>query len=586
MKKTIIVMLLLLLWAAHGALATERIDAIESEIQAVLDRVSPSLVKVVAENTRRYVATGIALESRLIITSSLVTRRPFERLFVETVQGKVIPAGIAGQDPRSGITLLRLEKKGPPPLARAREAAVGKWVALVGLFYDRFPAIFQGIISSASENELILNAPVAPGSAGGAVVNKKGELLGVIRGSVGFSFTPDYTFRDHSASIVIGGSRSESGKLCYAIPVGLVGRIAEKLKSGGKIVPGWLGVTFSGDSNRVLEVLAGSPAADAGMARGDRIEEIAGTPIASFRDIAAALRFRQAGEKVGITVRRSGKALRLDAELGAGSPLEAPAVPAPPAAPEIPDFSQILPPGLSEKLSELTELEGDLPAMRHYVIELGGTPQLGIDVMEITSDLARKFAVSEGYGLLVSRVGEKTVAGKAGMMAGDVIVRANGLPMRRSSGLREILGSLKEKEALAIKVYRDGRQRRITLVPERGAAPSWDIKRFTRKMDSLASTISDEARIIYQDRIKEIKEAQAKEIAETERQHQLSLLKVKQESERLALELQGLQEEKDRLATKTREKYARELRRIAAELQRVREQIRREAGTPPAEKDT
>ena len=50
--------------------------------------------------------------------------------------------------------------------------SVGGWVALVGLFYDRFPSIFQGIISSFSENELIINAPVAPGSAGGAVVNK------------------------------------------------------------------------------------------------------------------------------------------------------------------------------------------------------------------------------------------------------------------------------------------------------------------------------------------------------------------------------------------------------------------------------
>jgi len=318
MKKALfIIVIMLLLWSTIGLRAVpqgdgaaeltpvpqgdgrdrpaDRIDDIENEIRAVLQRVSPSLVKVVAENGSKYVATGIALEGGLIITSAQVTRRPFAKLSVETSRGESIAARVAGQDDRSGLTLLRLDRNTLPTLPPGKPAEVGNWVALVGLFYEKFPAISQGIVSSLSANELILNAPVAPGSAGGAVVNKKGELLGVIRGSVGFAFTPDYTFKDHSASIVVSGSRSESGSLCYAIPVGQVQRIVQQLKTAGRIVPGWLGIIFVADSNQVQEATKESPAAKAGIAGGDRIEELAGRPITSFRDIVAALHLTVGG---------------------------------------------------------------------------------------------------------------------------------------------------------------------------------------------------------------------------------------------------------------------------------------------------
>ncbi len=227
MKKMIFSMLMLACIACGAQAApqgdgrnrpADKIDSMENEIRVVLDRVSPSLVKVVAENARKYVATGIALENGLVITSALVTRHPFERITVVTIKGETIAARIAGQDDRSGLTLLRLDKKGLRPLPQARQAEVGNWVALVGLFYDRFPAIFQGIVSSLSENELILNAPVAPGAAGGAVVNKKGELLGIILGSVGFSFTPDLTFKDHSAAIVVSGSKKRQRRALLRHP--------------------------------------------------------------------------------------------------------------------------------------------------------------------------------------------------------------------------------------------------------------------------------------------------------------------------------------------------------------------------------
>jgi serine protease Do len=568
--------LLLLFWVAHDALPAEKIDNIENEIRIVLERVSPSLVKVVAENARKYVATGIALENGLVITSSLVTRHPFERISVETIRGETILAKISGQDPRSGLTLLRLSKKGLSPIAQARGAEVGNWVALVGLFYDRFPSIFQGIISSLSDNELILNAPVAPGSAGGAVVNKKGELLGIIRGSIGFSASPDFTFKDHSAAIVVSGRKNESGSLCYAIPVAQVRRIAEQLKTNGKIVPGWMGVTFDGDSNQVLEALKGSPAARAGIAGGDRIEEISGKPISSFHDITAALEFCQAGDKVAVTLDREGKTLRLKVELG-----ERPGqTPLPPPAPEYPQIPEGILPQLAEQLAEIQEmpeLATALPRVRNYVIEFGGARQLGVDVMEITADLGEKFGVKEGYGLLISRVNKGMVAQKAGLKAGDIIVRAKGEAIRNSSDLKNILNGLKEKEAVLIELYRDGRLRRFSLVPDASEKKYWNIRKFSEKMESLKDSINDEARIFYQDELSKLRSSKEKTEIELQKQKEISLQKLREQSRKMALELKKLQAEKDRLAESAQKKFAEELKKIQADLERIQEDLNKEA---------
>lgn len=580
MKKSIVTLLGMLL-AAQGAMAAEKIDSIENEIRIVLNRVSPSLVKVVAENHSKYVATGIALENALVITTSLVTRHPFERLSVETIKGETIAAKIAGQDPRSGLTLLRLDKKGLSPITPARQAEVGNWVALVGLFYDRFPSIFQGIISSLSENELILNAPVAPGSAGGAVVNKNGELLGIIRGSIGFSSSPDFTFKDPSASIMVSGRKSESGSLCYAIPVEQVRRIADILKAEGKVVPGWMGVTFSSDTNQVLEVIKNSPAAKAGIAGGDRIVEIAGKPIASFHDITTALEFRHARDKVGVTVNRAGKTLRLDVELGERLERE----PSPPYPPDYPEIPEALLPQLAERLAEmpeLPELATGLPRVRNYVIEFGGTRQLGIDVMEITADLAQKFAVKEGYGLLVSRVNEGTSAKKAGLKAGDIIVRANGSPLRGAFDLRNVLNGLKEKETVLIELYRDGRLRKFSLLPDPVGKKVWNIRKFSEKMENLKENISDEARMFYHDELRKMQTSKEKAQAELQKEKEQSLLKLQEQGKKLAAELRKLQVEKDKLAAAAQKKYAEELRRIQEELDRIREKLKNEAGKAAA----
>jgi S1-C subfamily serine protease len=578
MMKKILFVLLLLLLAVFAVAAAEKIDAIENEIKIVLNQVSPSLVKVVSENAKKYVATGIALENELIITTSLITRHPFDKIYVEDINGVKIAATIAGQDNLSGLTLLRLSKKGPRQLTQARQANVGDWVALIGLFYNRFPAMYQGIISSRSETELILNAPVAPGSAGGAVVNKKGELLGIIRGSIGFSYAPEYTFKDNSAMIVVGGSKNESGNLCYALPIEKVMRIVEKLKTSGKIVYGWLGISVNGDSNLIQAVEKDSPAQRAGIAKGDQIEEISGKPIASFRDIAAALYDKQAGEKITIQFKRSGKSLRLDMELGERKD----EVPYPlvlqdedigeQAWPELPSLPEL------NELPELAELELALPKIKNYIIEIAGARQLGVDVMEITPELSQKFAVKEDFGLLVSKISESSAAKKAGLRAGDTIVRANGRECRTASDLRNVIKALQDKEAIQLELYRDGQLKKFKIIPDKKESLTWDMKNFFAKMQNLKDIIRSEVKIANTDKISQLRQAREKAEIELRKQKEQALGQFQEQSKKLADEINKFEAEKSKINVELRKKYAEQLRKIQEEIKKIQENIRAELG--------
>jgi serine protease Do len=574
MKKILLLLLLLLLTVFSG-MAAEKIDTIEKEIKIVLNRVSPSLVKVVSENSKRYVATGIAMENELVVTTSLITSHPFEKIYVEDINGAKITAVIVGQDNRSGLTLLRLSQKGPQQLPQARQAAVGDWVALIGLFYNRFPAICQGMISSSSETELILNAPVAPGSAGGAVVNKKGELLGIIRGSVGFSYTPEYTFKDHSAMIVVGGSKNESGSLCYALPIEKAKRIVEKLKTSGKIAYGWLGISVNGDSCLIQAVEKDSPAQKAGIAKGDLIEEISGKPIASFRDIMAVLYDKQVGEIVSIQFKRSGKSLRLDVELGERKDdvpfltFQKEDIGEPPW-PELPPL-----PELNEH-SEMTGLEMVLPKIQNYIIEFGGARQLGIDIMEITPELGQKFAVKEKFGLLVSKINEFSSAKKAGLQAGDTIVRANGHECKTASDLRNVIKVLKDKEAVKLEFYRDGQLKRLSIIPDKKETLTWDMKNFSKKMQDLQEVIHSEAETANTDKIKQLRQAREKAEAEFRKQKEQALFQFQIQSKKLAEEIRKFEADKTKINAELRKKYAEQLRKIGEEIRKIQENIKAE----------
>lgn len=545
---TILFMLLLLFFAVSAA---SPLVEKESAVKDVLKYVSPSIVKVVAENHKRYVASGIALAPDRVISSLRVIRQPYRKIYITTVTGDIYPARVLGKDGDTSLLLLDIGKKVLTPIPQAKSAEVGDWAGMVGVFYRKFPAIYQGIVSSVSDNELIINGPVTPGSPGGAVVNRKGELMGVIRGGFGYAFTPDYIYKDYSTEFTIRSSRNRQRDLCYSIPASKVKAYAVELEKYGKVRRGWLGATLAphyGTEALIIDsVSKGSPAETAGIRKGDKLLKIKGEPVRDGRDVVRLVKSLKPGQKVRIELLRGQKRESVIAVVG-----------------ELKDRLQWqFPTSPGRDLFMIPERGESLPRLENFVFNLSGARTLGVEVVDITPELARKFNVKDGNGLMISRVYQDTAAHKAGFQPADIIVKIGDKAIRKNSDLRVILKELKNDEPLEVQVYRKGTLKTINVVPDMNTKRFLGVMdRVLEKMRAIQGSIDGESRMrveeaeglrkTYTGKPRPVKEintetAAVTSVKEPESPKDIELKKYKEELERMKKEQEKLKKEMEKM---------------------------------------
>jgi serine protease Do len=220
----------------------------------------------------------------------------------------------------------------------------------------------------------------------------------------------------------------------------------------------------------VKEVTPETPAARAGLKAGDVVLSYQGETVQSATQLARLVRETPVGRKVALEVSREGSIQKLTATLsedaarplaleralkrvmprsGEGPSLDAPEPPGVPLLPE--DFGQTL---KDELLSEQGHLRKEMDRLR---IELGGGSRrrLGIRYQELDGQLAGYFKVEKG--LLVTEVDADSPAGKAGLRAGDVILKVNGRAVESSGDLRAELRKIDAGSEAGLTLQRDGR---------------------------------------------------------------------------------------------------------------------------------
>jgi serine protease Do len=546
MKKIIVMIFIILLVLFTGNLkasdqAADDISKFEAEIKGILNTVSPSILKVVAENHRKNFATGIALDPSHVISNINVVGNPYKEIYIETVKGKKISAEVVGKDKGSSLILLKINENTLTPIKRARAYEVGDWIALVGAFYKEFPSIYQGILSSESEEQLILNAPVVPGSSGGAAVNKKGELIGVIRGRVGFAVSPNYTYRDHSGEIRIEIPKSLHKDLCAAVPAMKVLDIYRDLKKYGKVKRGWLGVSMDlkGGKVQIVQVVKNSPAGKAGIRKGDFIRKIDGKTIENTKEVVKIIREFKPEQKVKMELARGNtlqSALVVIGEFEEGEPRMARAY----------SYS-------TEEPIEATfpEFRGKLPVPENFVYQLEGSRVLGVDVTTLTPELAKEFSIEEGTGLMITRVYKATAAEKAGFRPADIIVKLGDQPISNDSDLRRALHELEDNGAVVVELYRKGELKKIKVVPDKREGFGIMFDRFRDKMRDINTRIDEEKMKELQEmRRKEqqkLKQIQERYIKEFEKIKQKELEKYKIQMEKMIKEHEEMRKEVEKL---------------------------------------
>ncbi len=273
---------------AQGALT-----AIESDLDQIARRARPSIVTVIAQRTvveasrgapsaprlHRRAGSGVAIESNAVLSTASVVLGA-ERIFVRTANGLQAEATLVGMDPIFNVALLRVPGMELPTVRFAQRAPqLGDWAIVLGTSYRAQPTQSVGNVAlrfqEPRQSLLQLTNEVYPGNSGGAAINSRGELIGLVLGELGAPQAPGRTS---------DGERRPSG-MSFAIPVDEIRPAVEALARDGRVPHGYFGAStraasIESESERgvriplgalVEGVQAGSPAARLGLRKGDLI---------------------------------------------------------------------------------------------------------------------------------------------------------------------------------------------------------------------------------------------------------------------------------------------------------------------------
>ncbi len=550
MKRIMFIIYLMIIFLIVKLGGAESGGIYEKDVKKALKRISPSVVKVVTENHRRYIATGVAIDTDLILSNIKVISHPFDKIFIETITGRTYNVKIIGKDENSALILLKTPKRILKPVKRGELPEKGGWVGLVGVFYKQFPFLNKGIVSGIGDDDLILNATVAPGSTGGAVINKKGEFVGLIRGVFGYKFFPQYTFRDRFSELKIVSSVRGGSDLCYALPAKRVFRIVKDLKKFGRVKRGWLGVSVLRNGREYVtvdRVVKKSPADLGGIRKGDKIIEIAGEKIKTPLNLSSSIKIMRPGDKISLLLDRKGKVMKVNVKLeefGMNNK-------------KIFEAKEI---EMSDRLSRVPELIESLPKVKNYTFEFSSSPSLGIDVIPLTSELAKEFKVKSGGGLMVSKIRTKSGGEADKFKVGDILISANKIKLMKTSDLTRSFNRMAIDGAVDIKLLRKGKIITKRVIPSDNGNKIRITDGFMKKFFDARFWMEKQQQLKILEELERFKKEKQKKEARENLEKGRFLQKIKNERKK------NLEEYKKRI-----ERLMIELKKVEGELKRIKE---------------
>ena len=364
-------------------------------------------------------ADGVVLTNNHVIEGA-------NAIQVRLADGRDFRAELVGADPRSDIAVLRLAGKPeglhPIALADSDRVRLGEVVLAIGSPFGLASSVSMGIVSAKGradvniadyEDFIQTDAAINPGNSGGALVNLRGELVGI--------------------STAIASSSGGNQGIGFAIPANMARPVMRSILQNGRMLRGWLGVgiqsltpelrkNFAAPATSgvlITDVHAGSAGDKAGLQRGDVVLQVGAQAVDSAQHLRNAVGQAGAGAKVPVTVWRQGKHTVLQAVLAeAPDPRVQAQAPQAPAVPN-PDAWVA-----GMKLADITP---EVCAVRNLPPTLKGA--------------------------LVEAVQEDSAVAAAGVRAGDVVLEVD----RQATPSVAQLCKLLHGDSATLLVWRDGR---------------------------------------------------------------------------------------------------------------------------------
>ena len=355
---------------------------------------------------KNSLGSGVIIDSiqGLVLTNNHVIDKA-DKIMVTLHDGRQLNAELIGTDPESDVAIIRVPGNNLTqlPIADSSQLKVGDFVAAIGSPFGLSQTVTSGIISALGrsglgiekyENFIQTDASINPGNSGGALVNLRGELIGM-----------------NTAILAPTGGNVGIG---FAIPTNMIMTIKESLVKHGEVKRGLLGVTtqdltpelvnaFNLENKHgaaISRIESNSPAAKAGLEPGDIIVAANGKPVKNSQDINNIVGLLQVGDKVNIEFFRGNDKKEVDAVIGK------------------PEQAQLA----GEKLHPL--LKGTV---------LGVTQK---DQVE---------------GVVLGKIHTSSYAWRLGLRPGDVIVSANRYRVRNLEELKQVVDP---EDALLINIQR------------------------------------------------------------------------------------------------------------------------------------
>ncbi|HTZ97242.1 MAG TPA: DegQ family serine endoprotease [Terriglobales bacterium] len=343
------------------------------------------------------------------------------------------PGKVVGADPKTDIAVVKIEATGLPTIALgdSSKIEVGDYAFAIGNPFGVGETATMGIISATGRNGLDIedyedfiqtDAAINPGNSGGALLNARGELVGI------------------NTAILSGGSGGNQG-IGFAIPINMAKYVMDQILKHGKVVRGYIGVgvqEVTPDLAKAFNVPAekgalvgsvepNSPGDKAGLKRGDIITQLNGQPISGSNDLRLKVGSMAPGTKVSLKINRNGQT------------------------------------------SDISITLGEAPTGKGANAEGGSaenSPMQGVQVDELTGDIRQQLGLgADVKGVVVTQVPDGSPASDAGLQRGDVIQQVNRKPVNSVDDYERLIREA-GKQSLVLLVNRGGSTTFIVVQPD------------------------------------------------------------------------------------------------------------------------
>ncbi len=321
----------------------------QDAIRQVAEKVKPAVVQVTSEQANPLsqfgsssqqvpvgVGSGIIYDNQGHILTNAHVVDGAQSLLVSLPDGRSFNAKLIGSDTQTDLAVIQISGSNLPvaQLGDSSQLQVGDWVVAIGnaLALPGGPTVTAGVVSALGRTiqepsnsqgsaagpflfDLIqTDAAINPGNSGGPLVNLNGQVVGI----------------NTLAAGTAGASGVQAEGIGFAISISTAKPIADQLVATGKVIHPYMGIgyvplnpaiaaqlgTSATQGAVIMQVVPGSPAADAGLQTQDVITEINGTPLTGESTLAQIVQSDKPGDTLNLTVVRGSQTLQVKITLG------------------------------------------------------------------------------------------------------------------------------------------------------------------------------------------------------------------------------------------------------------------------------